>query len=137
MSNKIIIKPNGPLIAQGRVRVENDTGELVCEDSEVFLCRCGHSSNKPFCDGTHKQYAFSDAALIRDDKAEQLLADAPLLITIRSNAMLIVKGPMTISSKDGSTMTTRNKAALCRCGHSQNKPFCDASHKRCEFDDKS
>ena len=50
-----------------------------------------------------------------------------------TNAMLIAKGPMKIISEDGRFETSRNKAAFCRCGHSANKPFCDASHKACGF----
>lgn len=45
--------------------------------------------------------------------------------------MLIAKGPMRIFGSE-SGESQRNKAALCRCGHSANKPFCDASHKTCE-----
>ena len=55
------------------------------------------------------------------------------MVSPRENAMLIAKGAMTIQSEDGSCTTTRNKAALCRCGESAKKPFCDVSHKQCGF----
>jgi CDGSH-type Zn-finger protein len=51
---------------------------------------------------------------------------------VRSNAMLVIKGPMRIVGSEGG-VTTRNKAALCRCGQSNRKPFCDMSHKACGF----
>jgi len=131
--NIISIKPNGPLIARGKIRVENSQGVLLIEDKEVFLCRCGESGNKPFCDGAHKSTGFTDPAQFHDEKTEAASGDDSLTITVRENAMLIAKGPMHITSLDESCQTTRNKAAFCRCGHSDNKPFCDTSHKRCGF----
>ncbi len=133
MSNTFLVRPNGPLIAQGKIRILGTDGLVLIESDEVFLCRCGHSNNKPFCDGAHKQSGFSDAAVFSDDKAEALQEDQGIEISLRENAMLIAKGPMTIQSEDGSCSTTRNKAALCRCGESVKKPFCDVSHKRCGF----
>lgn len=133
MSNRIVIKPNGPLVLHGDIRIETTEGELIEQTDNTFLCRCGHSKNKPFCDGEHKHHGFNDPAQIHDEKSEALEMDGPLVITVRPNAMLIAKGPMRIESEDGQYHTERNKAALCRCGHSQNKPFCDASHKSCGF----
>ena len=133
MSNIFLVRPNGPLIARGKIRVLGIDGSVLIESDEVFLCRCGHSNNKPFCDGAHKQSGFSDTAEFSDDKAEGLQEDEGIEISLRENAMLIAKGPMTIQSEEGSCSTTRNKAALCRCGESAKKPFCDVSHRRCGF----
>ena len=133
MSNIFIIRPNGPLIARGKIVVQSSVGETLLEDSEAFLCRCGKSNDKPFCDGQHKSCGFTHDATFSDAKSEPLEAGDQVVITLRENAMLIAKGPMTIQSEDGRCVTTRNKAAFCRCGESANKPFCDASHKRCGF----
>lgn len=127
--NTITIKANGPLIARGTIRVENTRGETLTEEDEVFLCRCGKSGNKPFCDGAHKHCGFTDPAQFHDEKTEPVSGNEPLTITVRDNAMLIAKGPMRIVNRDESCQTTRSKAAFCRCGLSKNKPFCDASHK--------
>ncbi len=135
MANKITIKPNGPIIVQGKLRLEGADGNTLSNDSELYLCRCGASKNIPFCDGSHKDVGFEDSAEFTDEKAEELAGDEPLVISVRKNAMLIVKGPVTITNPDSTSTTTRNKAALCRCGHSDKKPFCDASHKRCGFND--
>lgn len=135
MMNIIYIRPNGPLIARGDIYLHDQDGELIQHADEVFLCRCGASQNKPFCDGAHKHCHFQAGAEIQDDKAETAAGDGPLTISVRSNAMLIVKGPMTVSDEAHTQQTTRNKAALCRCGHSQKKPFCDVSHKQCGFED--
>ena len=55
---KITVLKNGPLMLEGNCRVEKQSGELLKEGEKLFLCRCGHSSNKPFCDGTHKKQNF-------------------------------------------------------------------------------
>ena len=46
-----------------------------------------------------------------------------------------VKGGVPVESSDGSTYEVRNRVTLCRCGKSQNKPFCDGSHIDEGFDD--
>ncbi len=54
-------RPNGPLLLRGRVRIVGQDGTLLREDTRVALCRCGHSANKPFCDGTHRNIGFRTA----------------------------------------------------------------------------
>jgi CDGSH-type Zn-finger protein len=46
-----------------------------------------------------------------------------------------VKGGIRIQSADGESYQIRNRATLCRCGHSHNKPFCDSTHIKVEFQD--
>ena len=133
MSTSIILRPNGPLIARGNVIVYDADSRVLLQDKEAYLCRCGYSANKPFCDGAHKHCGFSHDAQFHDDKPEALEQDKAVEFSLRRNAMLIAKGPMTIQSEDGRSVTTRNKAAFCRCGESAKKPFCDVSHKRCGF----
>ena len=135
MPNRITVKPNGPLVISGDLCLTDANDNTLSTENELYLCRCGHSANKPYCDGAHKQNNFQDDARFNDEKAEQLESESGLGISMRANAMLICKGPVHIESADGTSATTRNKAALCRCGHSANKPFCDASHKRCGFSD--
>jgi CDGSH-type Zn-finger protein len=53
----------------------------------------------------------------------------------KASAGIYVKGPVTIESADGGTYEVRNRVALCRCGHSSNKPFCDATHVPAVFND--
>lgn len=50
----ITLKRNGPYIVKGPVKLmDTDGNELQVEREVIALCRCGASSNKPFCDGTH------------------------------------------------------------------------------------
>lgn len=132
--NHIMIRPDGPLIARGEVEILDAEGKVLFSGDDVALCRCGASSNKPFCDGSHREINFSDKAEFVDQKMEPCEGSDKLVIQCRANAMLLAKGPMEIYSRDGNSKTTRNKAALCRCGSSENKPFCDARHKRCGFE---
>jgi uncharacterized Fe-S cluster protein YjdI len=54
----IALRPSGPLVVEGPVRIELARGEVLEVTDRAFLCRCGGSSNKPFCDGTHKTNGF-------------------------------------------------------------------------------
>ncbi len=51
--------PNGPLKLAGSHEVTCGTGRAVKRGSVAFLCRCGASGNKPFCDGTHRTTGFT------------------------------------------------------------------------------
>ncbi|MFC2089672.1 CDGSH iron-sulfur domain-containing protein [Bacteroidota bacterium] len=53
------IIPNGPLEVSGTFEVFDSKGEIITRQSPVFLCRCGGSADKPFCDGSHKRNGFS------------------------------------------------------------------------------
>lgn len=55
----VALRPDGPLVVEGPVRIELARGEVIESTERVFLCRCGGSSNKPYCDGTHKRTGFS------------------------------------------------------------------------------
>jgi uncharacterized Fe-S cluster protein YjdI len=48
----------GPLLLRGDVRIVDAEGNVLYEGERAALCRCGGSSNKPFCDGTHKTNGF-------------------------------------------------------------------------------
>jgi CDGSH-type Zn-finger protein/uncharacterized Fe-S cluster protein YjdI len=53
--------PNGPLRVVGNLEVVSGTGRTCNKLSETYLCRCGHSKNKPYCDGSHKATGFEAA----------------------------------------------------------------------------
>ncbi|MCB9208294.1 MAG: (4Fe-4S)-binding protein [Ignavibacteriales bacterium] len=55
---KITVMPNGPLMIEGNLTVNKMSGENIKDGEKLFLCRCGHSANKPFCDGSHKKEDF-------------------------------------------------------------------------------
>lgn len=134
--NSIMVRPDGPLICASdtTVIVEDAQGKVLARNTELALCRCGHSANKPFCDGSHKRAGFDAGQEFDDPRGEDISGLAGgLVITVKDNAMLSIKGPVTLFSRSGQSVTTRTRGALCRCGQSGNKPFCDASHKQCGF----
>ncbi len=49
---------NGPLRVSGALEVVSGTGRTIDRTTLTFLCRCGASANKPFCDGSHKRIGF-------------------------------------------------------------------------------
>jgi hypothetical protein len=55
-------------------------------------------------------------------------------IKVNAGGPYLVKGALTVIDKDGTETTKDGTIALCRCGDSQNKPYCDGSHKNVEFD---
>ncbi|MCA4898468.1 MAG: (4Fe-4S)-binding protein [Bacteroidota bacterium] len=50
--------PNGPLMVYGNVTIKDSKGSLTKKNNVTAFCRCGASSNKPFCDGSHKKIGF-------------------------------------------------------------------------------
>jgi len=54
--------PNGPYNFID-CTIKNSKEKIISEEANVYLCRCGGSSNKPFCDGTHMKNNFSDKKL--------------------------------------------------------------------------
>ena len=55
------LQKDGPLKVSGLTAFENSRGEAIAARKTVFLCRCGDSRNRPFCDGTHVQTGFTGA----------------------------------------------------------------------------
>lgn len=57
---KLDLRPNGPILVSGPVTLNDPEGNAYdLAGKETFaLCRCGHSSKKPFCDGAHKTSGF-------------------------------------------------------------------------------
>jgi CDGSH-type Zn-finger protein len=220
----IMVTEHGPYIVQGRVPLSRqtigtdadgvsrtwDASPLPGATETYALCRCGASSNKPFCDGTHQTIGFDGtetasrdpylAQIEEFDGPELLLSDVqPLcayarfcdadgavwnLVARSDNADVAatvireagacpsgrlvawdratktaiepdlspsigivedpqegisgpiwVRGGVPIRAADGITYEVRNRVTLCRCGASENKPFCDAMHATIKFRD--
>ena len=50
--------PSGPYIINGEFKITTKDGKENVLKGQYALCRCGHSKNKPFCDGTHRKINF-------------------------------------------------------------------------------
>jgi CDGSH-type Zn-finger protein len=53
----ILFLENGPIQVSGEVKISGQYGEKETQDS-IYLCRCGGSKNKPYCDGSHRTNGF-------------------------------------------------------------------------------
>ncbi len=220
---KIKISKDGPYLVSGKIPLNKEKivsdkygtpiswkkiEEIKTEESYA-LCRCGHSCNKPFCDGSHlkKKFNGTETASKRSFNSEAdkvngknlILKDLPKLCASAGfchraggiwelvkkadkNSMKIAmeeacdcpsgrlvvidkktkkeiepkfeesislieelgglsgplwaKGKLIIESADGTKYEVRNRVTLCRCGNSENKPFCDGSHASTKFSDR-
>jgi CDGSH-type Zn-finger protein len=67
-ATKITPTNNGPLRIEGDFDIQDPSGKSfgLAGRTALSLCRCGHSANKPFCDGSHKRVGFLDQVQARD-----------------------------------------------------------------------
>ena len=219
---KIKIIRDGPYLVTGNIPLKEEIitplddhyeyqdGKKLPQKEKYSLCRCGKSSNPPFCDGEHNHFDFDGeetasreryaeraemlegeeidlmddkrCALLRfchtekgstwelieesDEKEKRDLAVksageclagrltaltkegevleedySPEIVILQdpeknSSSAIIVKGNIPVESADGEIYEKRNSLALCRCGQSDNKPFCDCTHYHIRFKDK-
>lgn len=132
-SARIVPTVNGPLYVRGDVTMRTADGAAQHE-TRVALCRCGQSANKPFCDNSHIAAGFAAGGEVGPMKQQaETAVEAGLQITPSTNGPLLLSGRFELVSADGQTLFAGSRAALCRCGGSANKPFCDGSHKRNGF----
>jgi CDGSH-type Zn-finger protein len=61
---------NGPLIVNGPVELKDADGKFYPVKERIALCRCGGSTTKPFCDGTHSRIGFQAAETAVRESAE-------------------------------------------------------------------
>lgn len=135
-ANTCKIQADGPLFLAGRIRIEMSDG-AVHEAEEAYLCRCGASQDQPFCDDSHCGAGFADKGVIQGGRLTPVKGDDgqdgdPVTIVCAPDGPLLVRGPLVVVGQDGALSQGR-KGALCRCGASSSKPFCDGSHRQCGF----
>jgi CDGSH-type Zn-finger protein/uncharacterized Fe-S cluster protein YjdI len=134
--NEVVVAADGPLYVRGDVELRTPDGTTVLEDTRAALCRCGRSENKPLCDNSHAQVFDADgvassdvspAILDTSDGSDPDSTDGDrLVITLTEDGPLVVDGSFIL--RDGDDPRQQDGGALCRCGASANKPFCDGSH---------
>lgn len=134
--NTIAVVTDGPVYFRGELEVRDHKGEVVLRDQRFALCRCGQSSNKPACDNSHRDTVFEAPTAIPQDALEprgELHEPAPLVLKLMKNGPVLVEGSYEIYSDTCPPSRGSKNIALCRCGSSANKPFCDGSHKEIGF----
>jgi CDGSH-type Zn-finger protein len=70
----ITVRPNGPFRVEGPIKLVDADGKLLdlAGKPAISLCRCGASTNKPFCDGTHSKIGFAAAAAVVPESREKV-----------------------------------------------------------------
>lgn len=127
--NTLRVRENGPLAIHAPLTIDG-----VNQGFRATLCRCGHSKNKPFCDGRHAAAEFAATGETPIQASAALSArDGSVNISSALNGPLHVAGNLEIVSGTGRTINRVTKAALCRCGQSANKPNCDGTHTKIGF----
>ena len=146
----ITLYPDGPYYVNAVTRFTNQHGPIRTRPTMV-LCRCGASTMKPFCDGTHVKIRFSSANQQgsaedgRDQRAQAASTNAgeeevrgdDVAIFVTPDGPYVVTGGPPLRNTPG-TESASKSFMLCRCGGSKNKPYCDGTHVRIGFkDDKN
>lgn len=123
------VRENGPMALHGELQIEGQAPTF-----RATLCRCGASKNKPFCDGSHTAAGFTATGEPATAESTPLaVRNGPLAIKPLLNGPLLVTGNVEVVSGTGRTIHRTQKMALCRCGGSANKPYCDGTHSRIGF----
>ncbi|MFN7286197.1 MAG: CDGSH iron-sulfur domain-containing protein [bacterium] len=127
--NLATIRENGPIAIHAELQLNGEP-----HGTRATLCRCGASKNKPYCDGSHTEAGFTATG---EPAAKESVAlavrNGPLNVEPQPNGSLKVTGSLEIITGTGHTINRVERAFLCRCGQSKNKPYCDGSHKAAGF----
>lgn len=134
--NSIRICRHGPLYLKGDLEIKNFDGTLILKDTRIALCRCGKSRIMPICDKSHAFTGFRDKGIYARGKILQNTNQRSLTVTLIKDGPLHLQGPMEILDPEGEPCFTGTTVPLCRCGQSQNMPFCDGSHVKAGFKTK-
>jgi CDGSH-type Zn-finger protein/uncharacterized Fe-S cluster protein YjdI len=127
--NQLKVRENGPYAVHGELVVGG-----AADSFRATLCRCGLSKRKPWCDGSHVTGDFVASGEPKSGATAALGSrGGPIRFTPTANGPLAVQGNLEICSGTGRTVARVVEAMLCRCGQSNNKPFCDGSHRAAGF----
>jgi len=129
-ANTVTVADGGPLYVRGALEIDGTPARAPALAHRAALCRCGLSGNKPYCDNSHLKSDFRDHGAVGDAGKPIEDAGGPLAIEVRKDGPLRVTGNLTILAGSGRVAWHGTATALCRCGLSGNKPFCDGTHRK-------
>jgi len=134
--NQFQADANGPLFLRGNFHFTDPTGEPIKAETRLALCRCGASRNKPYCDNSHQDINFPASDRLTEEqiaKASTVQPTGEFLLQPFENGPVVCQGKIAAVNEDGATVAVFENPAFCRCGGSNNKPFCDGTHKKIGF----
>lgn len=129
--NRVVLHKDGPVYFFGDIEIQDHEGNILLEDTRVAMCRCGATNNGPLCDNSHTKKGFNadtdaDRSKLPDKKADH---HDKLIVKMMKDGPAILHGTYTMESDTFQPQTSEKGVALCRCGESTTKPFCDGAHK--------
>ncbi|GMR10415.1 MAG: CDGSH iron-sulfur domain-containing protein [Anaerolineae bacterium] len=125
--NTITLVANGPLYVRGEVKLISPQGAVLHQDRRVSLCRCGASKNKPFCDNSHIAAGYKSGTPKIGSRVDRGMGGA-LQITPIENGPYQLLGNVEVVDAEQVVVFQGRMIRLCRCGRSEEMPFCDNSH---------
>lgn len=128
-TNSVTVEKDGPLTIHADYSLNGEHPTAP----RATLCRCGASKNRPWCDGSHTEAGFTDTGDVAPFNPDENPAVGSVDIKTLKNGPLYLVGPHTICDSNGRSARVCNKSALCRCGVSKSKPYCDGSHAAAGF----
>lgn len=130
VANELLVIAGGPLKLTGNITLIDEDGNTT-HSNDLTLCRCGGSNNKPLCDDQHLDIEFFDSGAV-SQLSDWMPVSRPQTITVTAvkNGPLKFRGYLKILNKRGQECITMS-GALCRCGKSSKKPFCDNKNGCC------
>ena len=131
--NTVHVIYNGPLFIRGELAIVGAPDDMPGVRFRAALCRCGHSKHKPFCDNSHEEVGFCDYGAVGETGPGIESDNCRLEILPVADGPLLLSGNLSLIAGSGRVAWQGKKMALCRCGESNNKPFCDGSHKAAGF----
>ncbi len=132
--NLIRMRENGPLAVNAAITLVAADGGAHNE-LRATLCRCGKSKSMPFCDRSHIAAGFVASGETQTRPSPNLERRAgALVVTPLRNGPLDVRGPAELCTGTRRTIDRTLSVRLCRCGQSNDKPFCDGSHRAADFE---
>lgn len=128
--NTLRVRENGPLAIEADLQIKGEAQTNV----RATLCRCGQSKNKPYCDGSHTNgfVATGEPSVVSTESLA--VRHGPVNVIPLHNGPLKVVGNLEVVSGTGKTCNKVTEVFLCRCGQSQNKPYCDGTHAKVGFE---
>ena len=137
--NSVTVAPDGPLYLHGDIEITTPDDETLLVNTRVALCRCGLSENKPLCDNSHAEAGFqADSSIAEDhEETEDVESGGTLHVVPTPDGPLLFDGAFELHGTDDDSTVRDTNAALCRCGGSQGKPFCDGTHAEIGFSNEA
>jgi len=134
--NRVSLEKDGPVYFYGDIEIQDHEGNTLLEDTRAAICRCGATGNGPLCDNSHEKDEFKADTDADRSKLPEASAEShdKLIIKMMKDGPAILSGTYTMESDTFEPQTSSQGVALCRCGGSTTKPFCDGTHRDIGFE---